>query len=132
MLHICTVYIGNDLHRLTLCIVRECQMTRRLVTSSRPRSPEFPLVSSMLSSLSIRISPGLIFICLEFFFFSKVDKKYRLITTYDTKMSNLTSRCSQMESTAAPSFDAMFNTAIKILSLKKFNHGTGTLLNTYF
>ena len=124
--YVCT---GNDLHRLTLCMVRECQMTRRLVTSSRPRSPEFPLVSSMLSSLSIRISPGLIFICLERNNKSWT-KKYHWVTTYDTKMSNLTSRCSQMESTAAPSFDAMFNEAIKILSLKKLNHGTGTLLNT--
>ena len=53
-----------DSHKLTLCMVRECQMTRRLVTRSRPLSPEFPFVSSMLSSLSIRTSPGLIFICL--------------------------------------------------------------------
>ena len=53
-----------DSHKLTLCMVRECQMTRRLVTRSRPLSPEFPFVSSMLSSLSMRTSPGRIFICL--------------------------------------------------------------------
>ena len=43
-------------------MVRECQMTRRLVTNILPRSPEFPFVSSILSSRSIRTSPGRIFI----------------------------------------------------------------------
>ena len=52
------------LHKLTLCIVWECQIILRLVTRRRPRSPEFPLVSSILSNLSISTSPGLIFICL--------------------------------------------------------------------
>ena len=46
-------------------MLAECQMTRKLVTKSRPRSPAFPLVSSIESSLSISISPGRIFICLE-------------------------------------------------------------------
>ena len=45
-------------------MVRECQMTLKLVTNILPRSPEFPFVSSMLSSLSMRTSPGRIFICL--------------------------------------------------------------------
>ena len=45
-------------------MVRECQMTRRLVTNILPLSPEFPFVSSILSSRSIRTSPGRIFICL--------------------------------------------------------------------
>ena len=56
-------------------MVNECHMTLRLVTRSLPRSPELPLVSSMLSSRSIRTSPGLIFICLN------IDYTLRIIIT---------------------------------------------------
>ena len=80
--------ISLDSQRETLGMEAECQMTLRFVTRSRPRSPEFPweseselenkeewewltdrfnstFVSSMLSSLSTKISPGRIFICLN-------------------------------------------------------------------
>ena len=56
------IFIVSDSQRLTLCMVSECQMIRRLVTSILPLSPELPFVSSILSSPSIRTSPGLIFI----------------------------------------------------------------------
>ena len=55
----------ENAHRLTLGMLCECQMTRRFVTRTRPRSPALPFVSSMESNLSIRISPGRIFICLK-------------------------------------------------------------------
>ena len=43
----------------------ECHISLRLVMMRRPRSPEFPFVSSMASNLSITCSPDLIFICLN-------------------------------------------------------------------
>ena len=55
---------GRYSHKLTLGMLCECQMTRRFVTKILPRSPALPFVSSIESSLSIKISPGRIFICL--------------------------------------------------------------------
>uniref|UniRef100_A0A0E9XEH0 Uncharacterized protein n=1 Tax=Anguilla anguilla TaxID=7936 RepID=A0A0E9XEH0_ANGAN len=49
--------------KLTLGKAMECQIILKLVTSSLPLSPLFPLVSSIESRQSIRTSPGLIFIC---------------------------------------------------------------------
>ena len=51
-------------HRLTRGILCECHMTLRLVINKRPRSPAFPFVSSIESSLSIKTSPERIRICL--------------------------------------------------------------------
>ena len=61
-------------------------------------------MSSMLSSLSISTSPGLIFICLKK---KGVRQAQVTVSTYDRRMSNLTSLCSQIESTAAPVVAAM-------------------------
>ena len=52
-------------HRLTRGILCECHMTLRLVINKRPRSPAFPFVSSIESSLSIKTSPERIRICLR-------------------------------------------------------------------
>ncbi len=56
--------ISMNLHRLILLINSECQITLRLVTSNRPFSPLFPLVSSIKSSWSISVSPLLNFVWL--------------------------------------------------------------------
>ena len=52
------------LHKLTLGMLCECQTTLRLVTKILPLSPALPFVSSIESNLSIKISPGRIFVWL--------------------------------------------------------------------
>lgn len=47
----------NPIERLNRLDVTEYQIMRRLVTSSLPRSPRLPLVSSMESSISSGCSP---------------------------------------------------------------------------
>ena len=120
--------LQRDLQSETLGMDAECQMTRRFVTRSLPLSPEFPWSYKLawwarrrqtLSNLCIfnafesiyqNLSwPHLHLPVYQQLIFGPNLSLYYLLdntfksakVTYASKMSNLTSRCSQMESTAA-------------------------------
>lgn len=69
---------NNHLHRFILGLETECQIILTFVIIILPLSPLLPLVSSILSSLSITFSPDINLISLKIIIFKRLNNSEEL------------------------------------------------------